>query len=139
MTDEGKQKDYAAQFRKRFTAIPNEVLLDPFLKSSAKVVYIYLLARDYEKSGVSWPGEITVARDTGLCVRTVGAAIAALQQGGYLEVNQWRSTNGTGKWASNMYRLKVTAPKAPQKPKGKRGKYRKAPRWDEMSGGEGPE
>lgn len=87
------------------TEIPNAIIVDKRLKLSARVIYIYLLSRDYDGDRKVWSGQERIAEETGVCVRTIIDSIATLVEHGYLEIKQHRTTEG--KWRGNQYRLLV--------------------------------
>jgi len=80
-----------------WTAVPNAVLADPGLTPAAKLVLIALMSHDWlvddgnggkARKGVVWPSEQRLAQATGLTVRTVTRAIAALERCGYVAVER---------------------------------------------------
>jgi len=70
-----------------YSSVPNAVLSDPDLSASAKVVATALAG--FGRNGNCFPKIATVAKATGLSVRTVHRALAALKAKGLLT---WKRT-----------------------------------------------
>src|SRR5262245_58296034 len=82
-----------------FTQVPNMLLNDPTLSSNAKVAYAKLLSYAWHNNRV-FPGQDTMATDTGMSRPTVSRAITELRRAGWLEIRR----RGQGK--TNVYILK---------------------------------
>jgi len=84
--------------KKGFTQVPNFLLNDSRLSSTAKLVYVMLLKYAWEQD-FSFPGQKTLARDIGKSERHIRTAIGELASSGLLTVTR----RGQGK--SNLYAL----------------------------------
>lgn len=84
-----------------FTQLPNFILKNPKLSSSAKITYALLLSYAWHNDKV-FPGQERLAEDMGAGRRSVIRFIAELEQSSYLEVKR------RGQGLTNVYVLKYT-------------------------------
>lgn len=102
------QPETHADQAKRFVQLPNEVLFDHDLSDGAMRLYALLLhyARQSDRC---WPSQERLAKDSGLCRRTIQRRIAELEAKGYV------LTETRGQGEGNVYGLRKTvcAPEAP--------------------------
>ena len=87
-----------------FTQVPNILLKDPTLSTTAKVVYSMLLSYAWHNNLV-FPGQERMAGDIGTSQPTIARAIKELETHGWLDVER----RGQGK--TNLYVLKFTVSK----------------------------
>lgn len=92
--------------KKGYTLVPNFLLDDSKLSSSAKLVYVMLLKYAWEKD-YCFPGQVTLAKDIGKSERHVRTAIKELEAQRLLSVTH----RGQGK--SNIYTLHLRIDKQP--------------------------
>lgn len=90
--------------KRGYTLVPNFLLNDSRLSSSAKLVYVMLLKYAWEKD-YCFPGQKTLASDIGKSERHVHSAIKELEARGLLSVKR----RGQGK--SNIYTLHLRVDK----------------------------
>lgn len=81
----------------------SSIYADDRLPHRAKAVYMYLKDRS-DKTGRSWPGIKTIAKDLHYSTSTVKRAVADLVRSGHLEKEDRYRENG-GR-TSNLYVLK---------------------------------
>lgn len=66
-----------------FTQVPNVLLRTPGLSSNAKVAYSQLLSYAWSNDRC-FPGQDTMAQDSGISIATINRAIKELEQAGWL-------------------------------------------------------
>jgi biotin operon repressor len=92
--------------KRGYTLVPNFLLNDSKLSSSAKLVYVMLLKYAWEKD-YCFPGQATLAKDIGKSERHVHSAIKEL------EANRLLSVTRRGQGKSNIYVLHLRVDKRP--------------------------
>lgn len=85
-----------------FSAIPNWLLRDPAVDTTAKLVYLLLSGR-VGKDYVCWPSQARLASEAGVSVPTVKRALTRLRRLGVIQVR----TEVTDRGRRNSYRLLV--------------------------------
>lgn len=88
-----------------FTQIPNFIINNKNLSASAKIVYAKLLSYAWNNNYV-YPGQETMAEETGIGKRSVVRFIAELENLGFLEVQR------RGQGLTNRYVLRHTVKRA---------------------------
>lgn len=73
--------------------------------TAAQRLVLLALADSANDDGECWPGMGTIAKKTGVSVRSVHRAIGALEQAGLVEVQERRRSNGS--YTSHLYRLTI--------------------------------
>ena len=73
-----KPYDIEEHLAKRYTPVPNVITFRRSLQPSTRLLYIALLAYDYDDKGYSWKGETEMAAELGLSVSTISDGIAEL-------------------------------------------------------------
>src|SRR5258706_5092701 len=91
-----------------FTQIPNVLLRTPKLSNNAKVAYSQLLSYAWANDKC-FPGQDTMARDSGTSIATINRSIKELEEAGWLEIER----RGQGK--TNVYILKAIVDKVTEK------------------------
>lgn len=84
--------------QKGYTQVPNFLLNDPRLSSSAKLVYVMMLKYAWHHDHC-FPGQKTLAKDIGKSERHTHAAVKELEQNGLISIKR----QGLGK--VNVYTL----------------------------------
>lgn len=79
-----------------YFSIKNQAILE--LKPNIFRTYCYLISKDYKREGI-WHGQETIAKELGVCVRTVQRHIKILKELGYISVKR-RGFNKT-----NVYKM----------------------------------
>lgn len=84
-----------------FTQVPNMLLNNKELSAQAKLAYAKLLSYAWHNDSV-FPGQDTMAEETGVSQPTIARAVKELEKGGWLEIRR----RGQGK--TNIYILRHT-------------------------------
>ena len=87
-------ENFAEFVSRGFTTVPNIILDGEMLSGRAQLVMIYLLKYAYGYKDHSFPGQATLAKENGCCVRSIGRAIKELQMKGFITVKR-RGLNRT--------------------------------------------
>ncbi|WMT71074.1 helix-turn-helix domain-containing protein [Bradyrhizobium sp. Ash2021] len=80
----------------------NQVLADRSLPATAFMVAYRITQHINRKSGRAWPSQDTLAKATGLTVRSIRSLTDRLQEGGHLDIEPHR-----GRRQTNIYRLAI--------------------------------
>lgn len=90
--------------KKGYTQVPNFLLNDPRLSSTAKLVYVMLLKYAWHHDQC-FPGQKTLAKDIGKGERHTHSAVKELEKNGLISIKR----RGLGK--SNIYTLHLRVAK----------------------------
>lgn len=73
-----------------FLMIPKDLLADPKMSATAKLLFAQLCDHCNRESGKCNPRRSTLARELGICLRTVGYALRELRKAGWITLKRTR-------------------------------------------------